>query len=313
MRVIISEFMDPAAVASLAARFDTACDEDLSEHRDQLKRLIADADALIVRNKTQVDGDLLAAAPQLKVVGRLGVGLDNIDVLTCKSRGIEIIPATGANALAVAEYVIAAALILLRGAYSSTSAVAAGKWPRPALANGRELAGKTLGMVGFGQIGQLTGRLARAVGVKVIGFDAMIPAEHPMWAAERTTARKFDEVLHEADVISIHVPLTPATRGLIDADRLALMKSDAVLINTSRGEIVNEAALAAALKSGKLGGAALDVFEHEPLAAGSALAGCPHLLLTPHIAGVTRESNVRVSSMIAEKVGAALERYRSKA
>src|SRR5450631_1362443 len=313
MRVVISEFMDSAAVALLAARFDTTFDPEMAERREPLKRLIADADALIVRNKTLVDGELLAAAPQLKVVGRLGVGLDNVDVLTCKSRGIEVIPATGANALAVAEYVIGTAMILLRGAYASTDAVAAGKWPRPALANGRELAGKTLGVVGFGQIGQLTGRLARALGVKVIGFDAMIPTEHPMWSAERTTARKFDEVLHEADVISIHVPLTPATRGLIDADRLALMKSDAVLINTSRGEIVVEAALAVALKSGKLGGAALDVFEHEPLAAGSPLAGCPHLLLTPHIAGVTRESNVRVSSMIAEKVAAALERYRPKA
>ena len=313
MRVVISEFMDPAAVAALAARFEVASDADLGEHRDKLKRLLTDADALIVRNKTQVDGELLAAAPQLKVVGRLGVGLDNIDMLQCKSRGIEVIPATGANALAVAEYVIAAALILLRGAYSSTEAVAAGKWPRAALASGRELAGKTLGVIGFGQIGQLTGRLARALGMKVIGFDAMIPTEHPMWSAERTAARKFDEVLRDADVISIHVPLTPATRGLIDAGRFALMKADAVLINTSRGEIVNEAAFAAALKSGKLSGAALDVFEHEPLAAGSPLAGCPHLLLTPHIAGVTRESNVRVSSMIAEKVAAALERHRADA
>jgi len=134
-----------------------------------------------------------------------------------------------------------------------------------------------------------------------------------MWVAERTAARKFDEVLRDADVISIHVPLTPATRQLIDADRLALMKADAVLINTSRGEIVNEAALAGALKSEKLGGAALDVFEHEPLTAGSPLSGCPHLLLTPHIAGVTRESNVRVSHMIAEKVAAALERHRAGA
>src|ERR1700694_1715414 len=313
MRVVISEFMEPAAVASLAARFDTACDADLSERRDQLTRLIADADDLIVRTKTQVDGELLAAAPQLKVVGRLGVGLDNIDVLQCKSRGIEVILATGANALAVAEYVIAAALILLRGAYSSTEAVAAGKWPRAALASGRELAGKTLGVIGFGQIGQLTGRLARAFGMKVIGFDAMIPTEHPMWSAERTAARKFDEVLRDADVISIHVPLTPATRGLIDAGRLALMKADAVPINTARGEIVNEAALAAALKSGKLGGGALDVFEHEPLAAGSPLLGCPHLLPPPPIAGAPRESNVRVSSMIAEKVAAALERHRADA
>jgi len=311
MRVVICEFMDPTAVASLAARFDTAFDPEMAERREPLKRLIVDADALVVRNKTQVDAELLAAAPKLKVLGRLGVGLDNVDVLTCKSRGIEVIPATGANALAVAEYVIGTAMILLRGAYASTDAVAAGKWPRSALGNGRELAGKTLGVVGFGQIGQLSGRLARALGMKVIGFDAMIPANHPMWSAERTTARKFDEVLHEADVVSIHVPLTPATRGLIDASKLALMKSDAILINTSRGQVVNEAVLAAALRAGKLGGAALDVFEHEPLTSGTPLAGCPHLLLTPHVAGVTRESNVRVSTMIAEKVAAALDRRRA--
>jgi (S)-sulfolactate dehydrogenase len=308
MRVVISEFMDSAAVALLAARFDTTFDPEMAERREPLKRLIADAEALIVRNKTQVDGELLAAAPNLKIVGRLGVGLDNIDMLTCKSRGIEVIPATGANALAVAEYVIGAAMVLLRGVYSSTDAVAAGKWPRSALSNGRELSGKTLGVVGFGQIGQLTGRLARALGMKVIGFDAMIPAENPMWSAERTVARKFDEVLRDADVISIHVPLTPATRGLIDATKLGLMKSDAILINTSRGQVVNEAVLAAALRAGKLGGAALDVFEHEPLSSGTPLAECPRLLLTPHVAGVTRESNVRVSIMIAEKVAAALDR-----
>ena len=269
MRVVICEFMDPAAVASLKSRFDTAFEPDMAERREPLKRLLADADALICRNKTQVDAELLGAAPKLKVVGRLGVGLDNIDMAACKARNIEVIPATGANALAVAEYVIAAAMILLRGAYSSTEAVAAGKWPRAALGNGRELAGKTLGLIGFGQIGQLTGRLARALGMKVIGFDAMIPSENPMWSAERTAARKFDEVLREADVISIHVPLTPATRGLIDASKLGLMKSDAILINTSRGQIVNEAVLAAALRSNKLGGAALDVFEHEPLEPGT--------------------------------------------
>jgi (S)-sulfolactate dehydrogenase len=312
MRIVVSEFMDPAAIARLAERFETASGEDLADRREHLKRLLIDADALIVRNKTQVDADLLTAAPKLKVVGRLGVGLDNIDLLTCKSRGIEVIAAFGANALAVGEYVIAAALILLRGAYSSTQAVAAGKWPRHALSSGREMAGKTLGVVGFGQIGRLTGGLARALGMNVIGFDAMISAEHPAWTAERTTPRKFDELLREADVVSMHVPLTPATRGLIDAGRLELMKSDAVLINTSRGEIVNEAELAAALKAGRLGGAALDVFEHEPLAAGSPLSGCPRLLLTPHIAGVTRESNVRVSSLIADKVADALERHRAK-
>ena len=211
MRVVISEFMDPAAVAALAARFETACDADLGEHRDKLKRLLTDADALIVRNKTQVDGELLAAAPQLKVVGRLGVGLDNIDVLQCKSHGIEVIPATGANALAVAEYVIAAALILLRGAYSSTEAVAAGKWPRAELASGRELARKTLGVIGFGQIGQLTGRLARALGMKVIAVTRSGKAAAPADAAY--PVERIDEALPLADYLIVTTPTIPLNQA----------------------------------------------------------------------------------------------------
>jgi len=306
MRVVISEFMEAGAVATLESHFETVYDPGLVDHRDDLHRQLATADALIVRNKTRVDAALLAAAPRLAAVGRLGVGLDNIDVAACESRGISVIPATGANALAVAEYVIGTALLLLRGAYRSTPAVANGKWPRGALSHGREIAGKTLGVVGFGSIGQLTARLARALGMHVIGFDAKIAPDDSLWSATKTAPRKFDEVIQEADVVSLHVPLTAATRGLIDAHTLSLMKPDAILINTSRGGIVDEAALGAALRTGKLGGAALDVFQHEPLAAGSPLAGCPHLVLTPHIAGITRESNVRVSTLIAEKIAAAL-------
>ena len=306
MRIVISEFMDDAAVATLSARHDTLYDKGLVERPEALRAEVARADALIVRNRTQVDRKLLAAAPALKVVGRLGVGLDNIDVDACRERGIEVIPATGANALAVAEYVIASAMLLLRGAYASTAGVADGKWPRASLSNGRELAGKTLGVVGFGGIGRLAGRLGRTLGMRVIGFDPQVAPYARVWSDEATTAYGLDALLAEADVVTLHVPLTDATRHLIDATRLQQMKPGAILINTARGGVVDESAVAAALKTGQLGGAALDVFEQEPLPAGSPLAGCPNLLLTPHIAGVTAESNTRVSSLIADKVAAAL-------
>ncbi|MDQ2963392.1 MAG: hydroxyacid dehydrogenase [Pseudomonadota bacterium] len=307
MHVLISEFMDEAAVASLQRRFATTYDAELVARREELLGAVRNADALIVRNRTRVDDELIAAAGKLRVIGRLGVGLDNIDLPACAARGIQVIPATGANALAVAEYVIGTAMTLLRGAYGSTPAVAAGEWPRGSLGNGRELAGKTLGVVGFGGIGRLTARLGRVLGMGVIAFDAQIPATSAVWAEQQTTPRRFDELLGDADVVSLHVPLTPATRKLMDADKLALMKHEAILVNTARGGVVDECALAEALHAGRLGGAALDVFETEPLPAASPLAGCPHLILTPHIAGVTRESNTRVSIMIAEKVAAALE------
>ncbi len=212
----------------------------------------------------------------------------------------------GANALAVAEYVIATALLLLRGVYHASGEVAAGHWPRSALSHGREIAGKTLGIVGYGGIGRESARLGCALGMRVVGFDPQVPATSPLWTQDGTAPRNFAEVLAEADVVTLHVPLSPATRNLLDAARIATMKPDAIVINTARGGVVDETAVAIALRAGMLGGAALDVFDHEPLGAGSPLAGCPRLILTPHIAGVTRESNDRVSSLIAEKVAAAL-------
>jgi (S)-sulfolactate dehydrogenase len=306
MRVVISEFMDAPAVAALAARFDVLYDPGLVDRRPELMATLAGADALIVRNRTQVDAALVASGLRLKVVGRLGVGLDNIDSDACRARGIEVIPATGANAQAVAEYVIGVAMLLLRSAYHSTEAVAEGTWPRAPLGNGREIAGKMLGLIGFGGIGRLTAKLGRALGMEVTGYDPELPATSPVWAAHHAAPRSLDAVLAESDVVSLHVPLMRETRNLIDAARIAGMKHDAILINTARGGVVDEAAVAAALRSGKLGGAALDVFDREPLPAGSPLAGCPRLILTPHIAGVTRESNERVSQLIAQKVTAAL-------
>jgi (S)-sulfolactate dehydrogenase len=305
-RIVISEFMDLPAVESLRSGFEVDYAPALVDDRAGLLARIAAADALIVRNRTQVDREALAAAPRLRAVGRLGVGLDNIDVAACEAAGIAVFPATGANALAVAEYVVAAAMLLLRGAWLSSAEVADGAWPRARLSQGRETAGKTLGLVGFGGIGRMTAQLAQALGMQVLASDPVLAPDAPAWADCGVGRRELDALLPEVDVLSLHVPLTASTRRLIDAARLARMKPDAILINTSRGGVVDEAALADALRAGRLGGAALDVFEDEPLAAGSVLAGAPNLILTPHIGGVTRESNERVSALVAHRLGAFL-------
>ncbi|HET7730128.1 MAG TPA: hydroxyacid dehydrogenase [Usitatibacter sp.] len=309
-RIVISEFMDAPAVEMLRARFDVDYRPKLVDDAAALEAALPGAAAWIVRNRTEVRGRALEAASSLRVVGRLGVGLDNIDLAACEARGIEVIPAAGANALSVAEYVVASALVLLRGAYFSTRAVEAGTWPRQTLSQGREAAGKVMGLVGFGSIGRLTAQKAAALGMRTVGYDPQLAEDHPCWRESATGPRPLEALLEESDVVSLHVPLTPQTRGLLDARRLQLMKRDAILVNTARGGIVDEAALAAMLREGRLGGAALDVFEKEPLAAGSPLTGAPRLLLTPHIAGVTVESNERVSSLIAERVAAALEKSR---
>ena len=305
-RVVITEFMDQRAVAQLAAVHDVLYDPELV---DDAPRLIAEAsraDVLVVRNRTQVRGDLLAALTRCKVVGRLGVGLDNIDVPGCESRGMQVIPATGANALSVAEYVVTSALLLLRGAFTSTADMAAGKWPRNALGNGRETAGKTLGIIGFGSIGQLVAGLARGLGMQVLAFDAMLPPDAPVFAASGVQCVSLQQLITDSDVVTLHVPLVDGTRGLFDAGRIASMKAGAILINTSRGHMVDVGAVANALRLGHLGGAAIDVFDTEPLPASEVWKDCPNLLLTPHISGVSLESNERVSFMIADKVLEAL-------
>ena len=181
MRIVIAEFMDEAAVASLRPRFDVDYEPTLVDDRRSLLARLAGAQGLIVRNRTQVDADLLARAPALRVVGRLGVGLDNIDMAACKARGITVFPATGANALAVAEYVVMTAMLLLRGILPATAQVAGGQWPRAAFSNGRETAGKTLGLIGFGDIGRLTASLATALDMDVVATDPAVAADSPLW------------------------------------------------------------------------------------------------------------------------------------
>ena len=305
-KIVITEFMDLPAVESLKPQFNVVYDPTLVDDAARLVALVQDCDALVVRNRTQVRGELLAACRKATVIGRLGVGLDNIDVPACEARGMKVIPATGANALAVAEYVIGTTMVLLRGVYQASAEVTAGAWPRAALSSGREISGKTLGLIGFGGIGRLTARLAQGLGMQVIAHDPMLKRDDAVWAQTGVKSATLEELLTQADAVSLHVPLTPETKNLLSSERIAKMKKGAIVINTARGGITDEAAVSAAIKTGALGGAAFDVFEPEPLKAGNPWVGCPNVILTPHVAGVTAEANERVSTLIAAEVAKAL-------
>jgi (S)-sulfolactate dehydrogenase len=307
--IVISEFMDEAAVADLRRDFSVHHDKGLVDRPDELASLLRDARALIVRNRTQVRGALLEAGTRLEAIGRLGVGLDNIDVEACAARGIAVLPATGANDVSVAEWVIAAMLILIRGGFASSADVLAGKWPRERLIGG-EIFGRTLGLVGFGSIARETASRARALGMRIIASDPFVGPDAPAWTKHDVERVDLDALLASADAVSLHVPLNAETRDLIDAARLKQMQPSAILLNAARGGVVDEAALADALKAGTIKGAALDVFAEEPLPAGSPLADAPNLLVTPHIAGVTEESNVRVSAVTARNVRRVLNERR---
>lgn len=296
--LVIAEFMDEQVVAS-TSEFRVAYVPELD--RPELLALLAEARGLIVRNQTSVDLDLLAAAPRLEVVGRLGVGLDNIDVEACEQRGILVKPATGANADAVAEYVIAAILVLSRGVFLSSDRVETGEWPRRDLV-GMEVAGKTLGLIGAGDIARRVAARAGALGMDVVAYDPYLPSDHVTW--DHIESVSLVDLVACADAVSIHVPLHDTTADMIGEAAIGAMKPTAVLVNTSRGGIIDEAALVEALRQNRLRGAALDVFATEPVteSSGRAFKDVPNLILTPHVAGVTAESNVRVSEMTMRQV-----------
>ena len=305
--IVITEFMDACAVDSLRADFDVHYDPDLHADATGISAVLGQARALIVRNRTRVDARLLASGLRLVAVGRLGVGLDNIDLDACAERDVSVYPATGANVVAVAEYVVTTMLVMLRGAYHATDRVLAGDWPRTALI-GREASGKTLAIVGFGVIGRAVAGRASALGVDVAAFDPILSSGDPAWSTPGV--RRFDDLgamLGACDVLTLHVPLTEATRHLVGAAEIAAMKSGACIVNTARGGVLDETAMMEALVSGKLGAAALDVFEDEPLPAHSRLEGIPNLYLTPHIAGLTEEANARTGELIASRIRRALE------
>jgi len=301
--IVITEFMDDAVAADLAATHDVLYQKDLVDRPDDLVREASQARALIVRNRTRVDAALLDACPKLKVVGRLGVGLERIDLAACADRGVAVCPARGANAVSVAEYVIATMLVLLRGAYGASARVIAGEWPRNDLI-GREAAGATLGLIGFGDIARHVASRASALGMNLVAYDPFVHREDPAWREMRVGSVSLDRLLEVSDVVSLHTPYTEQTANMIDVAALARMKDDAILINTTRGGIVDEDALIEALKGGTLGGAAMDVFAEEPMSSerGARYAGVPNLILTPHIAGVSIEGNRWISVLTVQNV-----------
>jgi len=299
--ILITEWM-PAAVDRLAAAGETSYDPTLWRDRPRLCELLTRCEALIVRNQTQVNAELLAHAPNLKVVGRLGVGLDNLDLRALRERGTVVVTGGQANAISVAEYTFGAMLALARKLPAADRSTKSGGWERATFGVGAELYGKTLGLVGLGDIGARVTKRAVAFGMRVIAHDPLITPLHFAPAEFGALLLSLDEVLCQSDFVSLHVPLLPATANLIDAGRLSLMKPTAVLINTSRGGIVDEAALAEALRAGRLGGAALDVRMHEPPGSDDPLAVLDNVLLTPHIAGLTAESQARVCAAVADDV-----------
>jgi len=299
--ILITEFMDEDAVNLLKKKYDVYYDISLAEDSNSLVKLINKMKALIVRNKTLVTRELIENAPNLTCVGRLGVGLDNIDLSACEEQNITVYPALGANSHSVAEYVICASMMLLRKAYFKKNEMIAGNWPRQE-SSGSEVYGKTLGLIGFGDIAQKTRDLALGLGIKTVAYDPYLEKDSNVW--KETKNLPLENLLSISDIISLHIPLSKETKNLIDEKKLRLIKNSSVIINTSRGGIIDENSLAKLLKENKIGGAALDVFNEEPINKENAkkFEGLDNLILTPHIGGVTKESNERVSKMIAKKI-----------
>ena len=306
-KIVITEFMTQASVDDLARDHEVVYEMDLFERQGDLIGLIANAEGLIVRNRTQVTAELLNAAPKLRVIGRLGVGLDNLDMAACAARDIPVFPATGANDASVAEYVIASAFHLIRRAFDATPRVLEGEWPRQDFV-GEELQGRVLGLIGFGSIARMLARKAKSLDLDILAYDPHLPEDDPAWQSA-TPVPDLADLLARVDIVSLHVPKLSSTENLIDGRAIAAMKPGAILINAARGGIVDEAALAEALRSGHLGGAALDVLALEPPTRESVarFKGLDNLILTPHIAGPTVQSDVRVSGLTADNVRRVLE------
>lgn len=290
--ILISEDVWGAPFQALEGSFPILRNDDLWSNPEELKASLKDATALVVRNRTKVTADVIAAAPKLKVIARAGVGLDNIDIKAADAAGVVVVAGLGANAVSVGELTLGLALALLRNIPSHDVATRDGGWIRTP---GRELSGLTWGLLGCGATGLATAKLLQGFGCPVLGYD---PYAKNVAGVELTS---FEDVLKRSDVVSIHMPSTPETNGSINAASLALMKSDAVIVNVGRGEVINEADLMAALKAKIIAGAALDVRAQEPPVAGE-MEQIPNLILTPHVAGITKESQLRINQILTANI-----------
>ena len=300
MKIVLAEKVSPATLAVFAAEpgWEVLTHDQVAQLPDGLPGALADADALVVRSAVQVDDALMEHAPKLRVVGRAGVGVDNIDADAATRRGIVVMNTPGANAVAVAELAIGLMLALARKLPAANNTMHAGKWEKKSL-QGSELRGKTLGILGLGRIGLEVAKRAKGFGLEIIGSDPFVSA-----AVARENGIKLvsnDELIAGSDYLTLHVGLTPQTIGFVNAKTLAAMKKGVRIINCARGELIDDAALVAALKSGQVAGAALDVFTVEPLK-DSPYFDQDNVILTPHIAGSTGEAQEAVGIQIARQV-----------
>jgi len=296
--ILISEDVWGSPFEKLEGRFPIHRDDALWSKPEELKAQIAKASVLVVRNRTQVTAELIAAAPSLKIIARAGVGLDNIDVKAADAAGIVVAAGLGANAVSVGELTLGLALALMRQIPTHDGATREGKWIRTP---GLELSGKTWGLLGCGATGLATARLLQGFGCTVLAYDPFVKSDDPRLAPLNISMHSFEDVLKGADVVSIHMPSTPETNGTINADTLSLMKKSALLVNVGRGEVINEADLVSALKSGVIAGAALDVRAQEPPVVGE-LETLPNVILTPHVAGITAESQLRINEILVANI-----------
>ncbi|HYL97527.1 MAG TPA: phosphoglycerate dehydrogenase [Blastocatellia bacterium] len=299
MRILVCDGLEKSGVDKLRAASGIAVDERPDLSGDELIRVIGDYDGLVVRSKSQVTGAVLDAGKKLKVVARAGTGVDNVDVATATRRGIIVMNAADGNTVTTAEHAVAMLMALARQIPQATASMKAGKWEKKRFL-GTELMGKTLGVVGVGKIGRAVAQRATGIGMSVIGFDPYFTGE----AASKLGIEMLplDELLPRADFITVHTPLTEETRGIIGREAFKKMKDGVRVINCARGGLVDEKALAEAMKSGKVAGAALDVFEQEPPPKDNPLLGLDEVIVTPHLGASTEEAQISVANIVAEQL-----------
>lgn len=302
--VLITENILGVEMDALRAKFDCTFAPDLWQQPEALRSIIGNYQALIVRNQTQVTRDLIAAGTNLQIIGRAGVGLDNVDLPAATDHGIVVAFTPEQNANSVAELTLGLMLALARKIPAADRDTKQGGWKRQQF-TGLEILGKTLGLVGFGRIGASTANKARALGMDIIAYDPFVDAESLKAMEVRARMTSLEDVLQQADFISCHLPATKSTLNLFDESKFALMKPSAYFINTSRGEVVNEEALLRALQANKIAGAALDVRAQEPPEP-SPLAERDNVILLPHIGAFTQEGQTRVVTAVCKDVAAVL-------
>jgi len=300
-KILITEFINQSSLENLNKKFDVKYDEKLCENEKQLITMIKDYEGLIVRNKTQVNSNILKNAIKLKFIGRLGVGLDNIDTEYCKNKNIHVQPATGMNADSVAEYVVSSSMSLIKKIPMFHNGTIKGEWPRTTIKS-LEIKQKNLGIIGFGIIGKKVAEYSSKNGLKILAYDPYVKEINDKEINIKSSSLK--EIYEKSDIISVHLPLTDETKNMVNKSSFAQMKNKPIIINTSRGGIINERDLIEAYHKNIISGFALDVFENEPIESKFYHKIKPGMncILTPHISGVTTESNIRVSDFIVKKI-----------